>query len=506
MPKKSEIKSPFEALSKLAAGLKTQATRPNIHAYKPHAKQIIFHTEYDKGNLYIGGNRSGKTTGGIAEDIFQLTGKNPYRAVKPPPVAGRIISTNFIDGIEKVIKPELARWLPISELRGGSWFSAYDNKLRTLYLENGSFVEFMSYDQDLDAFAGTGRDFIHFDEEPPQDIFVENKARLIDFGGSYHITMTPIEGMTWVYDDIYIPGKNGLMGIKVVEVDMTENPYLHQGEVDQFISGLDADDKAARIHGKFVQIGGLIYKMFDPEIHVIDPFIPPVDWEQYASLDHGFSNPTAWLWESVSPDGRIVVFDEHYLSGEVVSYHAGIVHVKNANHKRSPDTYIGDPSIRNVDPITGTSIQQEYGDHDIPILLGNNDVQAGINRVASYLKHPGEGDKPQLLITRNCQNLIYEMQRYRFKTYASRKMRQDNNQREVAHKKDDHACDSLRYFIMSRPDLSPLTTTMPSAPNPLGLHTATQPWDKIAEAASVVKQETDWNVETATDEILGGIW
>lgn len=497
-----------DALRSLAEKLKLQATKPNIYGYQPHAKQIAFHSSDAKGRLYIGGNRSGKTTGGIAEDIFWLTGRHPYRVTPPPPVRGRIVSVDFLNGVEKIIRPELARWLPPSELLGGSWSTAYSKELRTLTFENGSFVEFMSYDQDLDKFAGTSRHFIHFDEEPPQDVWLENKTRLIDTGGSYWITMTPVEGMTWIYDDIYMPGRNDPSnGISVIEVDMTENPYLHAGEVDEFISGLNADDREARVRGKFVQIGGLIYKHFNPEIHVVDPFIPPLDWEWYASMDAGYNNPTAWLWHAVSPDGRVVTFDEHYVSGEVVEYHAKAVLEKNVNHGRSPDVYIGDPSIRNTDPLTGTSVHLEYSTRGIPIVLGNNDVSAGINRVATYLETMNNG-VPNLVITRNCVNLIQEMQRYRWATWANKRVANLNNRKEVAHKKDDHACDALRYFMMSRPDLRrPKEESALLSRNPLGAPSYAPTYAPVAEPFPHESQgHTEWNIDTAADEIMGGIW
>ncbi len=496
-----------DAFKRLGESLRTQAVRPNIYAYRPHPKQMPFHSSLSKARLYIGGNRSGKTTGGIAEDIFWLTGRHPYRPTPPPPVRGRIISVDFVNGIEKTIRPELARWLPPSELKGGTWSTAYSKELRTLTLENGSFVEFMSYDQDLDKFAGTSRHFIHFDEEPPQDIWLENKTRLVDTGGSYWITMTPVEGMSWVFDDLYTPGRlDPMSGITVIEVDMTENPYLHAGEVDEFISGLSADDREARVRGKFVQLGGLVYKNFNPEIHVVDPFIPPKAWEWYASLDHGFSNPTAWLWSAVSPDNRIVVFSEHYVSGEVVEYHAKAVLARNAELGRSPDVYIGDPSIRNTDPITGTSVHLEYSMLGVPIVLGNNDVAAGLNRVTTYMETLGEGGLPQLLITRNCHNLIWELGRYRWATYENKKLERRNNKKEVGHKKDDHACDSLRYMVMARPDLKGLRMESQGTPL-LHLPRTQSPYrDPLAEAFTPVAQQTDWNIETSSDEMMGGIW
>lgn len=501
-----EPKNNAEALQLLSGRLKASIGRPNIIRYEPHNKQLKFHTAEQQGRMFLGGNRSGKTTGGIAEDIFWLTGKHPYRATPPPPIRGRIVGVDFLNGIEKILKPELARWVPLSELRGGTWSTAYDNQLRTLHFENGSFVEFMSYDQDLDKFAGTSRHFIHFDEEPPSHIFTENKTRLIDTAGSWWLTMTPVEGMTWVYDDIYLPGKTKPeAGIFVVEVDMTENPHLHQGEVESFISGLSKEDVDIRKSGKFIAAGGLIYKQFDTDLHVIDPITPEPDELWLMGLDHGFTNPTAAIWASVNGDGRVLIFGEHYESGQTVDYHAKYIREREINYKREPDLRIADPSLAKTDGITGTNVFTEYAKHNLFFIPGNNDVVAGINRVIQYIK-PGSGGegKPLLYITRNCVNLISEMQRYRWATFASRSIGADKNHKEVAHKKFDHACDALRYMLMSRPDLrlEPSPTNRLVLPNGMN---AVQPASDYDESLREppVGRDNDW---TITDDYLGAIW
>ncbi len=46
----------------LAEKVQNQSTRPNIHGYIPHDKQVQFHSAEGRHRLYIGGNRSGKTT------------------------------------------------------------------------------------------------------------------------------------------------------------------------------------------------------------------------------------------------------------------------------------------------------------------------------------------------------------------------------------------------------------------------------------------------------------
>ena len=445
-------------LDSLSRGLVNAAKSPDIFRYEPHEKQDMFHHSAAKTRLFIGGNRSGKTVGGATEAVWYLTGRHPYRETPELPVRGRCVSVDFVNGVEKIVKPEVAKWMPLSELRGGSWTNAYDKQLRTLHLENGSFLEFMSYDQDLDKFSGTSRHFCWFDEEPPKALYTENRMRLLDVSGDSWITMTPVEGMTWLYDDIYLAAKQD-PNIYVVEVDQGENPYLNHAERDQFLSGLTADERKARVSGKFVQIGGLVYKQFSDR-NIIEPFSPPVEWLRVAAMDHGLNNPTAWLWGAINSDGEIFIFDEHYENDRVVSYHAQTVMQRERQHGRLPDYRVGDPSIRNRDAITGTSIQLEYIEHGIAVVLGNNDVHAGINRVSKYIEGPVFTDdkgnnvrRPKLFVTRNCVNLIHELQRYRWSTWASKKLNSEKNKKEEPHKKDDHAVDALRYLVASRPEM-----------------------------------------------------
>jgi hypothetical protein len=278
------------------------------------------------------------------------------------------------------------------------------------------------------------------------------------------MTLTPVDGMSsWIYDELYLEAKEDT-SIKVVTVGQEDNPYLNYVEAQALLSGLTKDEMEARKHGKFVQIGGLIYKMFDPNKHVIDEINPPTDWLHVAGMDHGFNNPTAWLWAAIDKDGRVIVYDEYYVSGKIIRDHAQEIHRINNEHGRYPDYSVGDPSIRNIDPITGTSVLIEYMDYGVPILLGNNDQKAGINRVARYLT--GTNGVPQLFITRNCTNLIKELGRLRWAQWANKKIRADKNPKEEQHKKDDHAADALRYLISSRPELdtgSEIPTQIPKS-------------------------------------------
>lgn len=496
MPRKagqSRIKTPSEALRTVAQGLRIAAVRPNINGYSPHSKQVAFHSSTATIRGFFGGNRSGKTVGGATEGVWRATGRHPFQSVKPPPTTGRVVAVDFLNGVDKIVKPEIARWLPPSELINGSWEDSYDKSHNVLSLENGSTIEFMSYVQDTDTFAGTSRDWFWMDEEGPREIYIENLLRIADCGGCGWLTMTPLEGMTWVFDDVFEAAMTDEK-IQVFVVDMDDNPHLNAGEMDVILSGLTTEEKDARKHGKFVQIGGLIYKCLSP-VNIIEPFIPPKDWLHVTSMDAGIRNPTAWIWAAIDPTGNIVVYDEYYMAGQTVAYHAARVHEINGQHDREPDYYVGDPSIKNTDPITGTSILIEYVNHRIPIVLGNNDVRAGIDLVTSRLIGAGvpPNNKPFLYFTKNCEITRKEMSRYRWAKWATRKANEERDKKEEPVKKNDHTCDAVRYLVSSRPKLDS-GTSVPEKSLPGGAVRSVNPYTELVPEMSDQSAQGDYHL------------
>lgn len=501
---------PEQIMEQIQAGLKQQATKPNLYAYKPHQKQYNFHSSNKHTRLYIGGNRSGKTTGGVAEDCYWLMKRHPYRKLPLPegPVRGRAVAVDFNYGVAQILLPEFARWLPPSFLINGSWEDSYNREFRILTLANKSFIEFKSYDQDLEKFAGTSRHFTHYDEEPPHHIYNECQARLVDTDGFCWLTMTPVEGMSWVFDDLYLPGTEGDDDIDVIEVDMAENPYISEKAAERYLKTLSPDERKAREHGHFVQLGGRVFKEFNKEVHVVPAFIPPKDWEWYASVDHGYNNPTAWLWHAVSPKGNVVTFSEHYKSEMTVEQHAVVYHARCAGFDRYPDFLVGDPALAQRNGVTGTNIFQEYAESGIYIAPGNNDVASGINRMNEYIRIDAVTKKPTWTITDNCVNLIHEMSRLRWKTWSNRKAEYQNNKHEQIHKKDDHACDSTRYFFTLMPDLKPepIDDKQRLSDNILGATTGAPvagKWDELAKVSSPKETSNDshtqWSVYSGSD-------
>lgn len=498
-------------------GFQQAASRPSIHGYVPHEKQVLFHSAKEKTRLYIGGNRSGKTVGGVVEDVWRMRGKHPYQAVPKAPTFGRIVTVSYTEGIEMIIIPELKKWIPPSDLINGSWEDSYDKKLRTLTLTNGSTCELMSYDQDILKFAGTKRHWIHFDEEPPKHIYNECKMRLVgkslEDSGVCYITMTPVEGMTWVYDELYLPGLEPNSKVKVIAIDSSENPYISAESLSEVLDGFSEDDIKARKSGRFVQLGGLVYKKFSkanviPALSV-DQLQKIQSWTHYASLDHGLNNPTCWLWHAVSPDGIVITYDEIYKNETLIHQFAQWIHQRNVEEgRRPPDIYVGDPAITQRNAQTGDSVQISYSNLGISIVLGNNNVPIRVEKMNRYLA------APKWFITEKCPNLIREIQRVRWKIFENAKKRHDNNVREEIHKHNDHAPDSAGYFFSLMPDLyipkdgSPdnrITSTNDIIRQTLGAVTppvGPMYFDR-ALSASISKPQTEW---THVDEHMGGLW
>lgn len=446
--------------SEVVSALRRTSLRPSISGYRPQAHQEKFHSSQAKGRLFIGGNRSGKTVGGGTESVFWLTKQHPYWQKFTGPIRGRIVAVDFDNGVNKIVLPEIAKWMPPSWLIDGSWEQSYSRSGRTLTLVDGSTVEFMSYDQDTDKFAGTSRHFVWFDEEPPEHIFNECMMRLVDTGGNWWVTMTPVEDMTWTYDGLYMAAKDGKRpDIEVFEVSSTDNQYINGAELEVLMAGLSEEEKNARLHGTYIRHTGAIYKDFINANPKRPTYIPDIvdgprwqshfksRWFHFICMDHGFTNPTAFLFCCADQEGRVVVYDEYYQSKKIVSENAKAVLERMQELGVDFKYIVGDPAICQTDAITGTSVQIEYAEHGISIFPGNNDVSAGIQRVASRLQNG------QLFITDRCNNLKWELNRYRWAKYYSKKVAERSNLMEKPLKKDDHAVDALRYGIVSRPAL-----------------------------------------------------
>jgi len=452
-----------EALRLLEVYERTLKNNP-LHGYHPHPKQVQFHSSREPLKAFLGGNRSGKTTAGILDDLIQAVDldclPDHLRAYKrwDPPFHCRIIVPDFTSTMEGVIFQKLREWAPKAQLVGDRFDKAYEKTTRKLLFKNGSTIDFLTFEQDLDKFGGAAKHRIHYDEEPPKDIRRESMMRLIDYGGDELFTMTPLHGMSWMFDEIWEPWTKGtLTETTLVLVDMDDNPYLDANTKRRALAGLTREEREARKSGRFVHFAGMIYDEFSRMHHVIPEIdrLPPAS-RVYVGIDPGMRHMAAVVWCYLTTEDTMVVFDELALQGHTVRQVAESI--KQINMKwgqktdsgsvvpLQPDWYVIDPSARNIVHQTGRSDQMEFTDHGIVTILGQNSVTAGINRVKERLQ------AHRLVVAANCQQTIDQFRKYRWATPT----RTEDDPKEKPVKTDDHLLDALRYVVASRPYTTPV--------------------------------------------------
>lgn len=212
-----EIRRRLEAMSpeqraeaeKLLADYKREREDNPLLRYRPHPGQAAYHAIATNIGAVFAGNRFGKTAVGLVDDLIQVCDREAvpehlrqfkrWDPAEHGPIRGRIAAPKFNENIEQVVFPELKKWVPRHQLAGGGWDEAFSKQKRVLRFANGSTIQFLTFDQDVDAHAGAALHFSHFDEEPEGEkgklLWEENMTRLADYNGDFRLTMTPLFGL-----------------------------------------------------------------------------------------------------------------------------------------------------------------------------------------------------------------------------------------------------------------------------------------------------------------------
>lgn len=418
-----------------------------------HLKQLAFHMCNKKNRWVFGGNRSGKTECGAVETVWLARGIHPYRQNKKDVQIWVVsLSTQVQRDVaqEKVLSYLSKSWIKEIVMLSGRKDSPQNGVIDYITILNvfggESKIGFKSCDQGRDKFQGTSLDYVWFDEEPPEDIYKECRMRVLDRCGEIYGTMTPLKGLTWVYNTIYLnEGNDEEVWCEFME--WADNPYLSQSEIKSLTATLSQSELEARRYGKFINSGGQVYSEFDESVNVIEPFNVPQEWYDNISIDPGLNNPLSAHWYAVDYDNNIYVIAEHYETNQTVEYHANKIKeiCKRLNwHTASNGMYSAliDSAANQRTLSSPKNVCELFYDNGILVNPKvNKDLYSGINRVKSYLKNSNGVSK--LFIFKNCPNMIREIKGYFW----------GNNDAPI--KKDDHAMDELRYYIMSRPENQP---------------------------------------------------
>lgn len=402
--------------------------------YQPVSyKAASFHAAIEKVRLLLGANRSSKTYSGTYEGA---------KIAKSIPNGSGVALTNTYQRIGKYLWPKYQ-----IHLQGEPLDIAWANKrLRIPHMvrliRNGFTIYFGTYEQGRETHQGDANDFIHLDEEAPEEIYKELFRSTLDRKGKIIYTMTPLKGFTYVYTDIFQKAATSKFIWALSEpMTMEENPYIPKEEVEAFKEILSEEDQQARIYGCFSSPEGAVYKSFNPDIHVIDSFPIPDDWKFYRAIDFGWNHPTVSLL--LASDGEsLYIIDEYYQAQRLQEYHAEQMKQQIAEIQLLSGSAVR-PYVHTVSDHDRQEVK-EYAALGIYTDSATKDVIPGIELVRSLLKVKSNG-RPNLYVFRTCEHTISEFRIYAYPGKDRKGKLKEGEKADHPMKEHDHCMDCVRY-------------------------------------------------------------
>lgn len=422
--------------------------------------------------IFVGANTSGKSCVGVNAVANLCLGpqsewfeRDWYKTFHLKKTRGRVVSTHT--SIEENIIPEFKKWLPED-----TWWATKSGKMHLSKWHVGkSYFDIMTFDQKIEEFESVTLDWVWFDEPPPERVLNATLARL-RFGGIVFMTFTPLMISGYIYDRFIEPWeKTGNTASSGVVYSSMEDSCREHG-VRGFMAhediarlkelySLTGDEAEARIEGKFMHLSGRVYKLFEPEVHVVDPFEIPPHWPAIHTLDPHDRKEFACTWAAVSPKSEVYFYDEDF-SCDLIETYVDMVLAREKSHSCITGRRLLDPNFGSTrSSRTGKIFRDEIEeaahakDRHMAFDLPSDDLISGhksVNQALYYDKERAISDvnRPHLYIFSNCRNTINSMLKYVYKDYSPRREDTDGKSELVQQKHKDFA-DCVRYTMVSNP-------------------------------------------------------
>lgn len=426
-----EIKLLYESLN---IPLATFVPRPNNYHFDPDNpdEQEGFLNDHFPGiACVLGGTGSGKTMAGAAKVARFLLDTPPPRKNCPY----WIVSQTLDMATSVCWAKHLSQFIPESYIAGYTWSSMAAGLPDRVILKkhangNNWMIELRSGEQDRKRFQGSSIGGYWIDELIPYDVLVEIQGRIRDYNypGSCFYTLTPLEPSPELEHIFY--HQEQYPQWKIYRLNSECNKHLPAGYLDNYLAMELEERRETRRTGMFCSFSGVIYKSFNPKFHVVPKAPIPSDYHHIRGLDIGFSHATVCLWLAIDHQGRFIVYDEYYKKGGLIKEHIAAI---NSIPWGGSDGHFG----HCYTDWGAAQERAEFAAQGLPTAPAKKDVLLGIAAVQNALKLGPDG-LPGLTIQSHCENLIRELRTYAWHEKLDKPVR-----------RDDDACDSLRYAIAS---------------------------------------------------------
>jgi hypothetical protein len=446
------------------------------------------------------GNQGGKTASVAMEYVLRVMGIHPVAEKNRLSKNIRCLSSSLPESCDPNEQDntqylELKKYLPYESV-----LKDITARSKTLTVSSTthskSYFEFISTKQELQDTGKVQRCSLWADEEPPKPFWEESKMRLLSRQGDTRLSLTPVNGLSWTYDDLYmkayykwcsdaivrelghpkeqifdVPTKN----IAVIHMATDDNPTLDERSIEIIMEDIDDSDVyALRRFGVFRQVTGRVHKAYNPQIHFIsyDKYFPngvPYEWVHARGIDYHESRiPWSVLWLSISPDNEWFVWHEFH---PAIDSARGMTTYEIARHivRNSGDLYY---TVNLIDPLANKKqansgfsatedlnrifdeIRQDEGlgtstyweGWDTKDTKGRDQVRMRLKNAAAVgkpfnntiLKHGVKKKLPTLWICNTCPDVNKSFQRWSYDEWATVQSRSVNEPKSGPQQKFSH--------------------------------------------------------------------
>lgn len=350
-------------------------------------------------------------------------------------------------------RQEIIKWFPkegwTSEKAGKQYYSQYH--------ANGWFIDVLTTDQEVRQFEGGTFGLIIMDEPTPQPIYNACIGRL-RLGGLLLVVMTPLTSAAWFYDQIVpqVPGQIVYADIEDACIEHGLRGHLKHDDIQRMIKNWPPDEVEARAHGKAMYLKGLIFKTFDPNVHVLKEDIKvPYGAGVWQVVDPHSDKPFAAIWAFPDSRGDLYIFDE-WPNGDFYKMHNCQLTIEDYKkiftekekgltvHKRIIDRHFADTASA-VNKKTLRQELQAIGLNYWPSYKAEEEIETGILKVRERFSYDTSKvltsiNQPKIFISPKCKNTINSLSKWA----------RDPKDGKVQEGYKDF-CDVVRYLVMDNP-------------------------------------------------------
>jgi hypothetical protein len=443
--------------------------------YKPNRKQNEFHALTAKYRGFCGGWGNGKTSGGCAEFLIRLLeypGTNSIVARKTRP---ELRTTTWEMLVYGDTQPTGWRGIPKELIEQHTKSDLY------IKLFNGSQIHGLPLDdpKKLENY-NLGLFMVDQAEEVEEDILVKVQGRLRQHNAPREgIFLFNPNGHNYLWKRFIDPKRDPKYKrlFKCVEATPFDNPNLPEDYLEQF-DALPKHWYDRYVLGSHEVFVGQIFVDWNPDVHIIDPFYIPDDWERWMCMDPGIRHEGCLSWVARDGYNNCYYYREHLEKDQPAEWWA-----EKCAELEAMDDWGGVETDLDIYRLIGPEAQQrsqtdgrtvkgileEEGMDGLEI--ADRDPSARISRITHRLRpkpghlHPlglvdgagsdtiGEPGSPTLYVFADCDKLIEYLPQYRWRPQRTNFTEEDSP--ETPRKKDDHNIDNLGHILVSIGDSLP---------------------------------------------------